>query len=90
MKNKYTFTTYFKEKWWTPIKELLIIILSLLSILTAIIFGIKFLEYFLEKNIAIFYSIIALIVISLIIFAIYFDYQDCKKEHYKKGQYKDQ
>lgn len=84
MKNKYTFTTYFRENWWPIIKELLIMILSISLILAIIIFALIILDYFHKNNPIIFYSIITLIVIFLIISAIYFDYQNCKKEYYKK------
>lgn len=86
MKSKYTLATYFKQKWWPIIKELLIITLSILLILTTIIFGIKILNYFYKNNITIFNSIIALIVIIIIISVIHADYQDCKKEYYQDYQ----
>jgi len=86
MKNKYTLATYFKKRWWPIIKELLIIILSISLILTAIIFGIKILDYFSKISMAICYSIIALMIIILIISSIYLDYQDCKKEYYQDYQ----
>lgn len=86
MKNKYTFTTYLKKRWWPIIKEPLIIILSVSLILAILIPTLTILGYFQKNNPTIFYSIIALIFILIIIYLIYDDYQDCKKEYYQDYQ----
>lgn len=79
MKNKYTFTTYFKEQWWPEIKKAIIMILSISLILAIVIPAFAILYYFSKNNITTFDSIIALIVILIIIYLIHDDYQDCKK-----------
>ena len=88
MKDKYTFATYFKKRWWPIIEEILVIALCVLLMLTIVILAFKILDYFFEHNTPIFLSIIALIVIFLIISAIYADYQDWKKEYYQEQKKK--
>lgn len=86
MKNKYTFATYFKEKWWPLIKELLENVLFALLIITIATILFTILGYFAEHNLTIFYSIITLIIILVIIYLIYDNYKDCKKEYYQNYQ----
>lgn len=76
MKNKYTFGKYFKEhfpKIATFLTGLIICILTVFSIIH-ITTEIKFNVYILVFGLFTF----------AIIFAIYFNYQDCKKEYYQE------
>lgn len=86
MKNKYTFATYFKQKWLPIITGLLEMILSALLIIAIITFIFKALMYLSEHNLVIFYSIIALAIILVIIYLIYDNYKKCKREYYENYQ----
>lgn len=84
MKNKYIFSKYIKQQ-GLPIIALLIItiLLSITGIAACILVS------YLSTNISlkleyIFYTIIFDLIIFFIIYLIYKDYQDCKKEYYIK------
>ena len=79
MKNKNTFTKYIKQRCWPIIKKQAIILFSILFVTTITLIILLTLCYTYDHNRLIFYSIIAIVIMSLIISAIYDDYKNWKK-----------
>lgn len=77
MKNKYTFNKYFKEE------ILPVIVIFLIGLIICVLFD-SLIIYIIVKIKYGGYALIFGLIAFMIIYSIYDNYQDCKKEYYQK------